>query len=285
MKNELTTVINFCSGDRNFLEENVANIEHISDEIIVPYCTHLFSGNEDNIGIIESMKKDLPHVKFIEFGRDNIDIYSGPNIARWVGFNNTKTEHILFVDADEIFDKDMIGKWYNNTDLSEIDFGNFDAYFYFLETKYQALRNDNWESAVGYFEGGNGTGFINAIKEFAGLIVKKDLINSDKIFHRHERWSFISDHGFKKQIKTSEGETMLHHYAYVRDKDQMIRKTNNWAHKNDRPWAELTERYFNDSDYFMNNEFRDFVHGYQYKTIVPIHDIQNLKDFDKNKGF
>ena len=58
------------------------------------------------------------------------------------------------------------------------------------------------------------------------------------------------------------GRPMMHHFSWVRSKDEMITKVKNWGHASDKNWILLIEEEFSRS---FNGT--DFVHGYNYNIV------------------
>jgi hypothetical protein len=54
----------------------------------------------------------------------------------------------------------------------------------------------------------------------------------------------------------------MHHYSWVRTKEEMLRKVKAWGHTNDKDWNTLIEEEF-------SREFngKDFVHGYNFEIL------------------
>ena len=69
---------------------------------------------------------------------------------------------------------------------------------------------------------------------------------------------------------------MIHHYSWVRTKDEMLKKINSWGHKGDRNWIELVE-----SEFSQDFKGVDFIHGYRYQTVPSAFDIQ-FSEFPSN---
>ena len=59
-----------------------------------------------------------------------------------------------------------------------------------------------------------------------------------------------------------DNEPLIHHYSWVRTKEEMLKKVLNWGHKNDKNWSDLIEEEF--SRPFNGT---DFVHGYNYNIV------------------
>lgn len=300
----ITAIINACSGDRNFLIEHVKALRDSCAEIKISYSTHLYNGQLDDENKWELIKAALkPYdVHFITFGKI-VGSPLGQNTARWQGYcSGIRTEWTLFMDADEIFEKDKFDEWVATNDIKRYNVLNFSAYFYSLHPKYRACIT---EEEIKDFTGdrndsmsGPNFSFRHAHASAAGLLVKTDLITQPRIFRGPERWQFLKDSDIPAETKISAnpciisspesdiaktmlyGERILHHYAYVRSKEQMIRKISGYAHQNDKNWYNLINEYYKEDFIFDPKKHRE-IYGYVCKEIIPVHNILPLGDFDK----
>ena len=55
---------------------------------------------------------------------------------------------------------------------------------------------------------------------------------------------------------------MMHHFSWVRTKEEMLTKVKNWGHASDKDWIVGIEEEF-------SRDFNgtDFVHGYSYNIV------------------
>jgi hypothetical protein len=74
--------------------------------------------------------------------------------------------------------------------------------------------------------------------------------------------------GDHQKILSKEGLPMLHHFSWVRTKEEMFKKVKNWGHYRDRDWISCIEEEFTRP---FNG--KDFVHGYEYNTVDNIFNI------------
>lgn len=63
-------------------------------------------------------------------------------------------------------------------------------------------------------------------------------------------------------ILSEEGNPIVHHFSWVRNKEDMLKKVKNWGHNSDKNWINLVEKEF--SRPFNGT---DFVHGYEYNIV------------------
>lgn len=285
MRPSITTIINTCSGDRNFLLENVKAIREISDEIIVPYCNHLYSGAPDDMAKMQIAKNACkPYdVKFIEFDKV-VGSPLGQNTARWVGTQASKTDYILYMDADEIFEKDKIDNWVNNFDYSEFNAITFSIHFYSMAQNLRAALNEEEGS---HYVGPRTSGRLYARGEKAGLLVNSKIITKERIMNGPERWIIVLDPTVdkkKEHVLAMDGSIMLHHYAYVRSKQEMLRKVAGFSHSHEKPWVKLIDQYFKSDFKFDTTKHLDMCHGYILKEVNQPHQIPSIEEFDSIYG-
>jgi len=160
------------------------------------------------------------------------------NIIRKIGFDLVKgsAEFTLFIDGDEIAEPQKLLQWKNTcrTKANSLSFAN---YFYFREPIYRAerieyspimVRNENLEA-----------------------LCDKDLLRFINMPHERKNYQI-------SPIERVE-EVLFHHYSWVRTKEQMLEKVENWTHHGQRNWRELVNKEF-----ARDFNGTDFVHGYKY---------------------
>jgi tetratricopeptide (TPR) repeat protein len=247
---QLATVINFCTLDAQFLPHCLANVRSFSGQIIVAASTHFFDGTPENREELarlateysddktEFLINDYDHEKTIRHGSRYWH-----NFARWSAVNRLRKviDHVLLLDADEIIEGDRFSDWLAAGIYREFDAVALTANWYFREPSYQATT-----------------------LEQAGLLVRKDAITEELIFDDLERWSFLGLPRCSQFQSGLDGRPMLHHFSWVRTKEEMLRKVSSWGHNRDLDWRTLVEREF-------AHDFsgRDFVHRYCYRVVEP----------------
>ena len=236
-----SVVVSYCSLDKRFLSPLLDQVSIFSDDVIVVYYDKLLNGTPEPVDEIESMvrsknAKTLP----LLYTADNSPRHFH-NLARWVGTQHTKYDHVLFLDADEIPEGDVVKALLDNDMLAEYDAADFGCHWYFRSTTHQAVQ-----------------------KEECGLLIRKDVIRKELMFTEMERWSFRYTKGLKyvPRVQTQHGPFM-HHYSWARTKEEMLTKVSAWGHKSDKDWASLIHEEFS-----RDFNGKDFVHGYSY-TEVP----------------
>lgn len=239
----------YSTNEFRFLEANLKQLSKISDEIIITICSHFFSGEDENKDLMEASLRIISNynkciVKTFEWQDLNKKPRYYNNLSRKIGTDIAKNKWLFFVDADEIVD-DNFKDWFEtikNADNAYL----FTCSWYFREPIYKAK----------FYES---NGF---------LVRKKDCnwdVDSD--LEREQLYQKIWDegrlyHGDITPVLGLDGEVLVHHYSWVRSKEQMIKKVKNWSHKYDRDWVNLVEEEF-------SRDFNgtDFVHNYQYEIV------------------
>ncbi|MGA2939078.1 MAG: hypothetical protein ABSF52_18550 [Syntrophobacteraceae bacterium] len=242
------TIINFCTIDHKFLDACLREAGLFSRNIIVPVCNHLYNGDRENMSLLRRIiqKHSSARISFLVFDYDHTKtIMFGSrfwhNYARWTGVMHLggDIQYVLFLDGDEILDGKRFMKWMDASLFFRYDAISFNSYWYFREPGYQATTTEQ-----------------------AGMLVKKDSIRNDLLFSEYERLGFLTLPHVLYRQNGPDGSPMVHHYSWVRSKEEMIRKVRSWGHNKDRDWLSLVEQEF-------QHDFNgtDFVHGYQYRIV------------------
>lgn len=242
---QASTVISYSSLDNRFIHKTIEQVSIFCNDIIIVYYDKLFNGEEDYIN--EYNFKNYKNIKLLKlkFTNNNTSRYFH-NLARWEGFKKTIYDYILFLDADEIPEGNILKKVLNFNLLKKYDAADFECYWYFRSALNRAKQ-----------------------KEICGLLARRALIKESLMFTDLERWSFrkLSTINYAPQVSIK-GQPFLHHYSWVRNKEEMIKKVSSWGHRNDRDWKSLIEEEF-------SRDFtgKDFVHGYTFTKADNIFDI------------
>jgi hypothetical protein len=239
---KLSTVISYSSLEQRFLSALLSQSSIFSDDIILVIFKCLLNGKPENWeGMISQIRNLLPTAKIsvLDYDPKGTGRYHH-NLARWVGAQMAKHENILFLDGDEIPEGQIIHRILEENILSDFDGVDFACHWYFREPQHRAIQ-----------------------LEHCGLLVKKKIINESTMFSESERWHFRRLEGIRYAPMISiGGKPLMHHFSWVRTKEEMLNKVSGWGHKNDKDWTHLIEEEF-------AREFNgtDFVHGYQFETV------------------
>lgn len=281
MEYNIATVISYCTNDYKFLKPCIDHVLSFSKQIVVPVCDHYFNGEEEDRELLERSYKENTNAEFIEF-EYNPEAYRGlgmqrlndpftpvkymididpaekwfwHQIQRLTGFNsvNNDIDYVLFLDVDEIVETEKFIEWLNKFPYKDYSSIRFETYWYFRETKFRAVQTEDW----------------NAI-----TLVKKDKLLDEAFFkHDSERLNFTNFVDGNKQIHMVgvDGKPMIHHYSWVRTKEEMLKKVRTWGHERDKDWKPDVNKEF--AREFAPGRDKDFVHQYDFIEVKPYVEI------------
>jgi hypothetical protein len=241
----ISSILHYSTLDLRFLDANLKQLSKFSNEIIIPICTHFFNGENEDIDKLRLTKNiiskyEKAKVKIFNWDgiKDNPCYYN--NFSRKIGTELSTNKWLFFVDTDEIVDDSFLN-WVD-TALDQNFTYWLTSYWYFRSPMYQAKT-----------------------QEAQGLLIKRENCNWD-VNARTEREQALTGsnviHGYHQKLLSKEGTPMIHHFSWVRTKEEMLKKVKNWSHCHDRNWSSLVEEEF--SRPFNNT---DFVHGYEYNIV------------------
>jgi len=223
-------------------------VKIFSNDIVVVYYDHLLDGTPELVHEAEHLKlidPDRIRTLCLPFTNDHLPRHFH-NLARWSATENTKHDHILYLDADEIPDGAAFKELADSGQLDHYHGVDFRCHWYFRSATNQAVQTEQ-----------------------CGLLIRRDLVIQDCMFTEHERWIYrhIPDIKYMPLVSGPSGP-LLHHYSWVRTKQEMLTKVGAWGHRYDKDWVSLVEQEF-------LNEFNgtDFVHGYSYQQVQDRFDI------------
>lgn len=241
------TVISYCTIDDMFIRENIRQCLYFSKEIFVIASSHFFDGtpeDETKIQALMEFCKQYPNVHLIRFKwEEGQTPRYWHNYARWIGIQQCNTEYIMFMDSDEIIEGELARESFGYEDFyKEYDEYVFSCYWYFREPIFRAKSLEQCHK-----------------------LIRASALTKDLVFSEHERGAVGLSNRYRSMFKVQyNGRPILHHFSWVRTKEQMLKKTASWGHKDDKNWSELIEEEF--SRPFNGT---DFVWGYEYDIIQP----------------
>lgn len=262
----VATVISFCSNDCRFLEKNIEQAKHFSKQVVISCCDHFFDGTLEDLAFLEECYRKHPDCNFVEYHFDPQEPYARAaplaiddingihhwhNTARLVAFYALKPEieYVLFLDADEIVDGPRFASWLNQFPYRDFNALRLASYWYFREARFRALQFSD-----------------------AGLLMKRSSIVSDNLLDPDERAGyFLRETGSKLQAVNLE-QPLMHHFSWVRTKEEMLKKTASWGHHWERDWKALIEE-----EYARPFNGRDFIRQYKYTHVEPFFDPFELQ--------
>lgn len=274
-RHPLVTFVSYCSRERAFVGDVVANARKFSDLVVVSLGTRLYTGEPEDvdgeveriIGPFREEAEGCPVIAAVyevtEAGlAEPIALH---NQAREVGLaaarralSFSRPFWALLLDGDEVPDGDRFKAWWDSDVRSDVRVA------YKLANRWAFLHPR----------------LVAEVLEDSVLMVHSDaLLNRDALAHPRERdgiymWHLTSPLGMRdmrveRRVLDGENQPMFTHFSWVRDPDGEDRgrsalkaKCANWGHRNDRDWDALIDEAFDAIEGGRWPE-RDFVHGYR----------------------
>lgn len=243
----VATLINFCSNDLPFMRYAVAEAAKFSEIILVPVANQFFDGKPENEEKIALAQAQCPAAQFIRFP---INLADAHPLIYWYGYARhvaiqhlpADIDYVMFLDADEIAEGDQFKAWLASGEPWRYKTLRLAAYWYFREVTFQA----------------------KTLEETPIMIARELLTEKPNVLLSHEDRNALWNHGQKpkKKMAMYHGTPLIHHYSWVRTKEQMLRKVSSSGHKDEKDWVKLV-----DAEFASPFSGKDFVHGYTYNTV------------------
>ncbi|MFA5250455.1 MAG: hypothetical protein WC371_03495 [Parachlamydiales bacterium] len=231
---------------------------------------HFFDGSKENLEVLKKLALAYPTVQFWLYpyiaermGKEKSFQQIGSanfwhSLSRLLGYVLLPKgiEYTLFLDADEIAEGRQFKQW-----LDTCEYKNYAAlrpanYWYFRESCYRAKT---WEDSA--------------------VLLKNGQLRLKALLQKNEREAlFEKARGAKKRQVIFARRPLLHHYSWVRTKEQMLKKVRSWGHRQDCNWELLVEKEF-----LTAFQGRDFVHGYEFETVEPFYPIDLNPKFSESE--
>jgi len=259
MNHSIATIINYCSNEFRFLERCVREAEKFSHEILITVCDHFFDATKEKKEELNYTFSQFPNCRFLYYPYFLSDVpvkvlkRLGDNFfctfSRLLGWSylSKEVEYVLFLDADEIVDSSQFLLFLDNFDYRKYSAIKIANYWYFREAKYRAKALED-----------------------SCVFARKKALSRKALLQEGDRFAaFRNAKGNKiSMVKGINKDPFIHHYSWVRTKEEMLKKVTAWGHRNERNWIKLVEEEF-------LKEFTgtDFVHGYSFEEVDPLFEI------------
>lgn len=244
---DLAAIVSFCTHDIRFFEKCISSLRPFCSQIIVPVCDHFYNGEPEDRKLLGRLYASYPDVTFIEFAYSETQVYGTPsqlvagspywaqhwhNTSRLIGtyYLEDEIDTVLFCDVDEIFAEAPV--------LDGEDAIRFATYWYDRRADMRATCHPD-----------------------GLLLAKRSLLTDELILNEDERMgTFHRIEGNKVQSWKQEGKPIVHHYSFVRTKEELLCKVRRWGHHWERDWESLLRKE------------GDVVRGYTYESVEPFWD-------------
>jgi hypothetical protein len=261
MGRNIATVISYCTNDYRYLAICIEEAKKFSSQIIVVVADHFFNGVPENRELLERSYAEHPDCLFVEFEFDPKRLYGTycpysqedadwikywHSTSRYVGYHylDKQTEYVNFLDVDEIIEGERFLAYLNQFAYRDYAALRFLSYFYFREPSFRA------------------TTFAPNF-----LLVRKSAISSPEMLLtvRERKGIFDTVVGKKILLVGPDDKPLVHHYSWVRTKEELLFKVKSWGHSLEKNWTALIEEEF--SHPFRG---REVIHGLNsYETVSP----------------
>ena len=241
---KIATIINYCTNDYRFIKTCIDAVLPFSSQVLVPVADHFFDNTPEDFDLIQRSREENPGAEFLYYEYTH-DEQKPPriwhNISRAIGVDNLNDDidWVLFLDSDEIVDTELFQKWLADKTLkfnmhNSFKIGN---YWYWREPIYRA----------------------KAVEDSA-VLIRRSSINIDlrDIYREREQFEFPNT----PRNVLQDNQPMIHHYSWVRTKEQMLNKVKSWGHVNDANWPALIQEEFS-----RDFNGKCFVNRYEFETV------------------
>ena len=249
---KLATVLLYSTMDIRWLDLCLQNITKVSNEVIITMCDHYWNGDPENVELLEkSIKiiKKYPNVKFATYEwAPNQTSFYWEGITRILSTLEVSNENdwILYLDTDEIIDPVQFQYWLDSKQYQNYDSIKLSNYWYFRDMCNQAKTTED---------------SIVLVRKHLVTDGSNTIIDPTLSIGREQCYESLNVRK-NRGVTGIDGLPMIHHYSWVRTKDEMLKKVSTWGHNNDRNWTEMVEEEFSRP---FNGKC--FVNNYEFETI------------------
>lgn len=246
----IEAVVLYSTNDRRFLDSCIRNLLTCDIKCHIVTYTHMWNGQQESSELLEASYKEFKDNSNVSFYR--LDWAEGQSPWYWEGLGrhlatqnvSKECDYILYIDVDEILDPDRFKAWQATFSYRDFDSLKLANYWYF---RLPTLQATTLEDSV--------------------VLTKKELAQQIP-FYPCGRDPYFT--GQKRLRMVGKDSPFVHHYSWVRSKEEMLKKVANWGHASDRSnWEDLIHKEF--SGDFTG---RDFVHGYTFRSVPNYFNIE-----------
>lgn len=238
----IEAVILYSTNDHNFFKSCIDNLLKLNIKCHVVTYTHMWNGDEESQELLQKSINIFQDNNLVNFY--TIKWHSGETPWYWEGLGrhlatqniSDDSDYTLYIDIDEIIDPEKFKQWIETKEIEKYDSIQMAQYWYWREPIYQSKTI-----------------------EYTTVFLKTAIAKSLEFF-QDGRASYFKAGNLKGQCGGS--SPFIHHYSWVRTKEEMLNKVLNWGHAGERDWVGLIEEEF--SRPFNGT---DFVHGYSYNIV------------------
>jgi hypothetical protein len=237
----IEAVVLYTTNDYRFFKVAIENLLACGIKTHVVTYSHMWNGTDENEELLNHSRnlfKDNPnYFQYLINWEPGHKSFYWEAVGRHLGTQEVSDEcdYILYIDIDEIVDVEKCKKFIASKKYANYDCAWLYNYWYFREPIYRA----------------------NALESTALMCSSKLAKNVPFIIESRNAYS-----NFTNTTILGKEDPFVHHYSWVRTKEEMLKKVRNWGHNTERNWEAMVEQEFTHPFYGT-----DFVHGYSYQIV------------------
>jgi hypothetical protein len=236
---KIEAVVLFSSNDKRFFKPCISNLLEAGIDVRVVTYSHMWGGSEeDQEVLLECNKLFNTNPNYHQY---KIEWTPGESPWYWEGLGrylatqevSDDSEYILYIDIDEIVEIPLMKEWLIKEDYKKYDSIKLPNYWYWREPIHQSKQN-----------------------EYSTVMLRTSLAKQLGPCTQGRECYF---HPFGNKILYPLEIPFIHHYSWVRTKEEMLNKVKNWGHSSDTDWIPKVEeefsRPFNGTDFLGRYEY------------------------------
>ena len=238
----IEAVILYSTNDKKFFKPCIENLLKAGVKCHVITYTHMWMGHPEDQSVLKEsaeLFKDNPN-----YAQYMIEYEPGKNPWYWEGIGrymgtqqvSPDSEYVLYIDIDEVVDGDLFLEWIQKGEYRQYDTMKLPNYWYWRDPIYQATEN-----------------------EYSTVLLKTSLAKAAPPSMKGRENYY---HPYQNKIFLPVEKPFIHHFSWVRTKEEMLNKVKNWSHTSDTNWVDKVEEEFSRP---FNG--RDFLDRYSYITV------------------
>lgn len=237
----IEAVILYSTNDYRFFKVCIDNLLKSGITCHIVTYSHMWNGDNEDIDLLNKSfeyYKNNPMVNLykIEWIEGQTPWY-WESMGRYLATQQlpNNSEYVLYIDIDEIVDFEYFNKWIGSEFYKKYDSLKIANYWYFREPIYQSVEIED-----------------------SVVMCKTSLAKSIPQKNGGRECYLLGN--FTRNV--SNDTPFIHHFSWVRSKEEMLKKVKNWGHLNESNWVDKIEDEF-------SRDFNgtDFINGYQYKIV------------------
>ena len=241
-------VILYSTNDYRFFNTCISNLIECGITCHIVTYSHMWNGAPENLDLLEKSINEFSENELVNFYSIEWSNEQNPwyweAAGRYLATHNIldSCEYVLYIDIDEIVNINLFKKWLRSAEYKNYDCMKLAGYWYWREPIYRSGPEYN-------------------------TVITKSTIAKQIPLTPGGREIYFSCSPNRQY--TDINNPIIDHYSWVRTKDQMLKKVNNWGHSNDRlDWRQLVEEEFSRP---FNG--KTFINDYTFETVENKYNI------------